>query len=364
MDITINLDKFKNMFKRCIDELDTEVGFNMHYNVETKNISFEIIKGNETSVTIPYDQVIVIHTHPKYLYETFDYQPPSNYDYSLLCSDYYLMKKKPINIVLEKKGIWFYKMTDGLIKEIEDIRNDDIKNGYKFVYKSLTEDEIGRNAEVSDQFFNLNDVVNTNTSNEGINLNYFGENIKRIVHDFFIVNHLQEHNITDNDKIKLVEKNLKKNLKNIDYNDIISKYNLKFKKISIDDYLHNMNNILTDDLGFDVKFVPWTEPFDVTFELNDNNKNIFDDIKKRNFNKFTEDNRDGIVDILKDYKENKILKYHNMSRATTGLPVVYKKRKTNKKKSKKSSKRNSKKIPKRNSKRKSNKSSKKSQKSL
>jgi hypothetical protein len=115
----INLDQYKDLFKRCIHEIPNEIGFNLLLDNDTVN--FEITKGTLTNVTMPYYNVINIHSHPIALEisRTFEYHPPTHTDYIQSCYDYF--KDTQLNIVVEKAGIWIYRPNKKLITEIEKI---------------------------------------------------------------------------------------------------------------------------------------------------------------------------------------------------------------------------------------------------
>lgn len=120
----INLDNFKDLFKRCLHEIPYELGFNLLY--DNNKVSFEITRGNESNISIPYNNVVIIHTHPGVLYKTFEYHPPTQGDYSQACFDYF--RGNQMGIVVEKAGIWFYTPNENLIKEIEKIQPEDRKS--------------------------------------------------------------------------------------------------------------------------------------------------------------------------------------------------------------------------------------------
>ena len=180
--VIINLDKYKDLFQKCIQLIPNEIGFNLLYDEKTKGLSFEITKGGETGVTIPYSNVINIHTHPISIEmaKTYTYHPPTQYDYIQSCFDYF--RGTQMSIVVEKAGIWYFKPNYNLIKEIEKIQPD-IR---ALLSNELIEGETQRKIKATNKFGELYDVIFTNTSNEGVYLNFEGENIRNILSESFI----------------------------------------------------------------------------------------------------------------------------------------------------------------------------------
>jgi hypothetical protein len=280
--VVVNLDQYKDLFKRCINEIPLEIGFNLLYDKDTQNTSFEVIKGNKEFVTIPFKNVINIHTHHIELsmYKNFQYQPPTQYDYNAASIDFF--NGNQINIVVEKAGIWLFKPNEGLIKEIEKIQ----PNAKEIFSTELADGEsIQRIDGVSDRFFVLRDVIFTNTANEGLYLNFTGDNIKHVLSGSFINSYIEN-------RVKQTGDNRKESIQiygreaesilpmlSLEQLKLISSH---YHKIELDEYINNINNVVTEGMGFEIKFIKWDEPFNIEIEINEKSEKIFNDIKSRN----------------------------------------------------------------------------------
>ena len=244
----INLDKFKELFNKVL-HLDFEVGFNLYYDTNKGKINFEVSKGTDF-ITIPYKQVIGIHTHYKSKYPEWEYHPPSLYDYQQAIFDYFQFN--PINIVIEKAGMWIYKLNENLIKEIKRI----FPNIKKIKHDFMKEGEYSKSVEgPTDKFLILLDVILNNANLNGIDIKDVSKYIK-------IMNNIADPENNDN----------------------------------------------TENLGFDVEFIPFDKPFNISLDLTDERKKIFNEIKERRLNLFNENDVDIITYIANVTDEYRILR--------------------------------------------------------
>jgi hypothetical protein len=303
-EVTLNLDNYKDLFKEIIHKVDREIGFNLHYDEITKNIGFEITKGLETTVTIPYNNIVTIHSHPRSIgiSQTFEYHPPTQLDFIGSCFDYF--HGSQLEIVVEKAGIWIYKPNDELIKEMNIIQ----PNANEIFSEPLIEGEEKKQIfGLSKEFDELHDVILTNTSNEGVNLNFTKSNIPNIFKEVFISTQIQK---TGNASPKMIELYSRQAEQFASYlpPEKLRPFIPQYHKISLDEYINNINNIVTDDgTGFDIKFIKWDEPFNINFKLNENAHRVFDEIKSRK-HIFTEKDRDVIMSAFPRTGDNYIIK--------------------------------------------------------
>jgi hypothetical protein len=287
--VKINLDEYKTIFQNLIRYVPVELGFNLLYDNDTKDISFEITKGTDSSVSLPYNIVIDIHTHPKNLknYNKFEYHPPTQSDYVMSCISYFRGTK--ISIVIEKAGIWIYKPNKGLIKEIEKIQ----PNVRELFLDPLDEGETRRKYDISDDLHTLFDVISTNTSNNSVYLNFTDKNKINILSEAFISSYIQERiEKTGNDDEENINYFHSEALKKLDELENLSpkkkleqleKKSPHFHKIDFDEFIKSMPNIVTNKLGFEVKFLKWNDKFEFNIDLDEQSIKFFNQIKSRNY---------------------------------------------------------------------------------
>ena len=287
----INLDQYKDLFRRCIHELPNEIGFNLLLDNDT--INFEITKGNYRSVSIPYNNVINIHSHPIALEtsRTFEYHPPTHPDYGQSCFDCF--KGTQWNIVVEKAGVWLYRPNKKLITEIEEIQPN-----VKELFSIPIEEGIKQIPVdgATEEFIELHNVILNNTSNEGIYLNFEGVNIRNILSEAFINTYIgKKIETTGDDREESIQ------IYGIEAERILPMLSTEqlytnaphYHKISFDEYIHNITNIVSNgeavegdktyEMGFDIKFIRWDEPFNIEIELDESTERIFGEIKSRNY---------------------------------------------------------------------------------
>jgi hypothetical protein len=281
----INLNKFKPLFKEAL-KLPYETGFNVFYDKDI--INFEVSKGVDKFVTIPYDVVIGIHTHPSFLYKS-DYKPPSHTDY--IQSIYDFIKTKSINIVVEESGMWIYGPNKNLIDEVYRVQPDinDILG------VELKEGEQTRGFDVGDRLFELIDVLDYNANNEHQNLVLNKKMVIRI-----IVNHILEERPT---------KEFVKQLEKEDMNTLLKRYNIQKEKIDIQEYIKRMEDLAgSGGIGFNVTYIPWRDPFEFEINMTQQYLDIFNKIKDRGLNVFDERDVDIFADIANRTEDGRILR--------------------------------------------------------
>jgi integrase len=111
MNININLDKFKPLFKAAVNKLDFGIGFSLY--VDTKGLTnhkLQASKGLDKGYVF-YNSIVKIITNPQPYIKGMDYMCPSNSEYIISLSDY--IKGTQLTIMLEKKGMWLFRMADG-----------------------------------------------------------------------------------------------------------------------------------------------------------------------------------------------------------------------------------------------------------
>ena len=248
---TINLDRFKPLFKNTLD-LNYELGFNLCMD-EKDNISFEVSKGNNTdlTVTMPYNKVVSIHTHPNHPNEerrSYKFYPPSHLDYIESIWGYF--KNTAIDIVIEKSGMWIYIPTQDMIRQITE-RQPDI---YQLLKDDFQEGEIKKEVIVNDNLYKLVNAVQHNSNINNLNL-----------------------------------------IKN---------------KISLDEYIQDFKNLVSQniEIGFEVEFIPWDKPFIFSIALSHLRKLVFTQIQERGLNVFDENDQDTINNIAEHTPPNRILR--------------------------------------------------------
>jgi hypothetical protein len=281
----IDLNKFKPLFKNVL-KLHYEIGFNMFYSEDF--INFEVSKGIEEFVTIPYNIAIGIHTHPRYLYNS-EYKPPSHTDY--IQSIYDFIKTKSTNIVVEESGIWIYGPNKELIDEVYRVQPDisEILAG------EMKEGEQDRRLDVGDRLYDLIDILGYNANNEHQNLVLN----KRLVIGI-IINHILEEPPT---------KEFIKELENEDMNILIKRYQIQKEKINIPEYIIRMGDLIgADGIGFNVKYIKWEDTFEFDINITGQYLDIFNQIKDRGLNVFDEKDKDIIIEIANKTEEARILR--------------------------------------------------------
>lgn len=298
----INLDKFKPFFKNCL-KLKYELGFNIYYNKDDKDdkdtINFEVSKGFEGHVIIPYSTVIGIHTHPDYLYKS-NYKPPTYTDYIQSIFDHF--HSKSINIVIEDSGMWLYELNRPLIEEVISIE----PNIKELLAERLQEGEPARAMNVSDQMYDLVDVLKHNSNNSHLNLVLN----KRLVIEM-ILNQLHKEQLhKENDERLKTEKSFNKFIRELEEQDmdiLINTFGIERQKISLNQYIQEIGE-LADNMGFIVRFIPWSEPFEFVIDIEPKHLEIFQDIKERGLNVFDERDTDIIKDIANHTREGRLLR--------------------------------------------------------
>ena len=287
--VVINLDQYKELFQRCIHEIPYEMGFNLL--LDNGAINFEITKGRNDTVTIPHNIIINIHSHPISLeqYRTWKYHPPTHTDYcGSSTSSFHGIQ---LNIVVEKAGVWLFQPTKKLIAEIEEIQ----PNAGEIFSKPIQEGQSGIYIDIGEEMNNLNEAIYINSSNHGVYLNFTGDNVKQILSEAYISGHIGERiEQTRDDReesIQRYEMEAKRELSKLSIEEL-RKIIPHYHKIELDEYIHNMKNILSDGvegdgmitngMGFDVKFIKWDEPINIEIELNERTMKVFAEIKSRN----------------------------------------------------------------------------------
>ena len=159
---------------------------------------------------------------------------------------------------------------------------------------------------LSDRFYELRDVILQNTSFEGVKLNFTDDNIPNIFKEVFISKQIEQ---TGDDRPEMIELYSRQAELYASYLPIeqLRSFIPQYHKISLDEYINNINNIVTDGTGFDIKFIKWTEPFNINFKLNENAHRVFDEIKSRK-HIFTEKDRDVIMSAFPRTGDNYIIK--------------------------------------------------------
>jgi hypothetical protein len=279
--ITINLDKFKPLFKEVL-KLNYELGFNLFYNSES--MSFEISKGVSGYVTIPYDNVIAIHTHPSVLYDSY-YKPPTHTDY--IQSIYDSFKSNPVNIVVEENGIWIYGPNKHLIEEVISIQ----PNIVDLLEGEMVEGEVEKELNVGDRLYELIDILGHNANNEHQNLILDKNLVIKIIKSF---------------RSDVPEDFL--NSKDIEY--LLRKFRINKRKITLEEYINQLSHLASEDLdiGYKVRYIPWSEPFNISIDLTPQHLVIFNNIKERGLNVFDENDIDAIRLIADATDNNRILR--------------------------------------------------------
>lgn len=279
--VVINLDKFKPLFKEVL-KLNYELGLNLFYSSES--MSFEISKGVSGYVTIPYDNVIAIHTHPSVLYDSY-YKPPTHTDY--IQSIYDSFKSNPVNIVVEENGMWIYGPNKHLIEEVIRIQ----PNIVDLLEGEMVEGEVEKELNVGDRLYELIDILGHNANNEHQNL------------------------ILDKDLVIKIIKNFRSdvpedflNSKDIEY--LLRKFRINKRKITLEEYINQLSHLASDDLdiGYNVRYISWSEPFNISIDLTPQKLLIFNKIKERGLNVFDENDVDTIRQIAESTDENRILR--------------------------------------------------------
>ena len=281
--VVINLDKFKPLFEETL-KLEYELGFNLFYS--SKRMSFEISKGNSGYITIPYNSVVSIHTHPIYLYNS-DYKPPTHTDY--VQSIYDAFKTNPINIVIEKSGMWIYLPNRDLIEEIIRIQPDILD----IIRREMIEGETEMEINVGDRLYELIDVIDHNSNNSHQNLILNKEMVIRLIMKKY----------PEFEEFFLIQKDMK---------DLLRIFEINKTKISLEEYIKSFNHLVNEEeeygIGYNVKYIPWSEPFEFNLTLTPQNLLIFRQIKERGLNVFDENDVDNIITIANRTDENRILR--------------------------------------------------------
>jgi hypothetical protein len=262
------------------------MGFNMFYSEDF--INFEICKGVDKFVTIPYNVAVGIHTHPIYLYRS-EYKPPTHTDY--VQSIYDFIKTKSVNIVVEESGMWIYgpnkELIDEVIKvqpDIDEILGEEIKEGEK-----------DRALDVGDRLYELIDILDHNANNEHQNLVLNKRMIIRI-----IVNHILKEPPTE-EFIRELEQQ--------DIDTLLKKYGIQKEKIDIEEYIKRMGDLVgADEIGFNVRYIPWVEPFEFKIKMTEEYLDIFRQINDRGLNLFDETDVNVIKQIADQTEEGRILR--------------------------------------------------------
>jgi hypothetical protein len=388
--VTINLDEYKELFRELVGRFDYEVGLNLHYDESSHKTTFEITKGAKT-VTIPYNSVVLIHTHPYYENNLDEFLPPSDGDYVESCFGYF--SGAQVHIILEREGMWLYTPTNELIKLIEEIEPR-AREIYNYRSQLVEGKEIYR--YTPDELNELLDIIKGNSFNNHNYLNFNSNNEKKILENYFInqiyivgklnelldgsdelvpiliqkatsiSNGMNEKQVKEailNVQIELAKDKLNpemedmfrrmglmrlgnqslQQLKELFIDNYIrsriqmfssgnadevtelllplakeelKKYSLDdlkemmphLHKITLEEYIHEMRNILGEENnGFDVRFIRWSEPFNINIDLNDDTKKIFKELKDRNY-LLTEKERDFIMSAIPRTQTNYILK--------------------------------------------------------
>jgi hypothetical protein len=132
IDISINLEPYKELFRRFVFELNHEVAFSIDTDLESNKIISEFIKGHsyysEEDDSKPlFDKKIYFthlncHTHDKYgcdIQHTTKYSPPSAKDYLLFINNYCKYYTNT-NLIFAPEGIYEVSIGDKLISILNE----------------------------------------------------------------------------------------------------------------------------------------------------------------------------------------------------------------------------------------------------
>ncbi len=287
--VHINLDKFKPLFRELL-KLPYEVGLNLFYDAETKKVGFELSKGVDKYITIPYDTIIGIHTHPDSLYKSY-YKPPTHTDYVQSIWDSFRTAQN--NIVLENEGIWFYRPNIDMIKEVIDLDKDIF---YKLEESgSIKEGETLKAFNVKDELADFIDIVDHNTNNTHLNL---------ILSKQLVIDIILKTRIKSKPNEKILKAFREKSME-----ELMEIFRVNKKKINLEEYIDELYHIVNKDLniGYNVSYISWDKPLEITLLLNGKTLKVFKDMKDRG-HIFDENDADIVYDIAEKTKENSILR--------------------------------------------------------
>jgi hypothetical protein len=100
-----------------------------------------------------------------------------------------------------------------------------------------------------------------------------------------------------------------KELEQEDMDTLLKRYNIEKEKISIPEYIKRMGDLVgADDIGFDVTYIPWRDPFEFKINMTEQYLHIFNKIKKRGLNVFDERDVDIFADIANRTEDGRILR--------------------------------------------------------
>jgi hypothetical protein len=264
MNININLDKFKPLFKASVDKLDFGVGFSLY--VDTKGLinhklqaSKDLYKGH-----VFYNSVVKIITNPRSYIKGINYMCPSNSEYISSLSDY--IKGTQLTIMLEKKGMWLFRPSTNLISLIHHFMPD-----VSSKMKELEEGNPGYSFEVNDQVQSILHTISHNSTNYGL---YLGHT---------------------------------KNLIKIEHPEVEQHY----MKLTLEDYIQCMYNVLNDPempIGYEVQYLSWDDSLNFNIYINDISKTILKNMEKRGTNIWSHEDTDLFIKTAKKSKDLVIIR--------------------------------------------------------
>ena len=264
MNININLDKFKPLFKASVDKLDFGVGFSLY--VDTKGLTNHKMQASKglSKGFVFYNSVVKIITNPRSYIKGVNYMCPSNTEYINSLSDY--IKGTQLTIMVEKKGMWLYRPNTNIISLIHNFMPDVFSK-----MKELEEGTPGYNFEVNDQIQNILQTISHNSTNYGLYLGHTKDLIK------------------------------------IEYPEV-EKHHVK---ISLEDYTQYMFNVLNDKeipYGYEVQYLSWDDSLNFNIYINDISKTILKNMEKRGTNIWSPEDIDLFIKTAKKSKELVIIR--------------------------------------------------------
>ena len=123
------------------------------------------IVGDGAYVSIPGAHKVVAHTHPSSIYGDIVYHPPSNTDFkqALISA---IRGDLLWDVVISPHGSWAYAPSPALVAEMFKVE----PNIKQVLGPPLKEGEGDRDLQVSDDLFGLLDVLENNSGNNGARL--------------------------------------------------------------------------------------------------------------------------------------------------------------------------------------------------
>lgn len=190
---------------RYIQELSRtktkERGFLFRLNANQELEIKKEFEGDSEFVTIPGSHRITVHTHPTVLYGDLKYHPPTQTDLKEALFSA-IRGKLMWDVVISANGSWAYRPSKDLIEEAFAVQPDIVK----VLGPPMVEGEKRRDINVNDDLFNLLDVLENNGGNNGARLAGVAAP--------------------------------------------------EMKRLDLAEYISEMQNLLTDGMGFEVMYFP------------------------------------------------------------------------------------------------------------